>query len=744
MKIKILSTTILLTLFFFLLTTFSIAQWELQYPVPTDKSLADVCFVDDLNGWAVGENGTIIHTNDGGASWDFQENGTSFRLRSVVFKDLQTGWIVGGETHPIPGDYIILHTTDGGNNWTEQDSGSTACLKSIFFIDSDKGWVVGENGTILHTDDGGMEWVSQWSGSQYADFNEVFFIDSMNGWTTSESGLYKTTDGGLNWNEHIPGNFESVFFLDQDEGWASSYVWGYMSKSGILLHTNDAFNTWDTLYNYKKDEFYSDGYYSIYFKNSNNGWMLYYSCYSGGWGGGCSYDLITTADGGNSWNNINLPASKGLNALYFSPEGKGCLVGNHGIVLNTTNWEDQWNLNSQGNYLWFYSIDFPDNTNGWAVGCEGFSSWWGGYGSSIVHTSDGGTTWIEQNSNISGPVQSVSFVDSNTGWAVGNSNDTNFIINTTNAGEEWLIQKWDTGYSLNEVCFLDESSGWVVGGYYDGYGNSEGKIFTTSNSGITWEQQGCDTCQFLNSVYFTDADHGWVVGSSIYKTTDGGENWTEQIFDTIGFELTSVFFTDIANGWIVGNKSSGHGILLHTTDGGSNWSFEVYYTRLYSIHFKDHNNGLISGGGGVILHTKDGGLTWEQQDSGTDNNLYSICYTSAGNGYAAGLWGAIVHSSTLITSAWENPIDKNLAIELQCFPNPFSETTTLSYFLQQKSLIMLEVYNSTGQLVFKQKEKVKSEGQHKMIFGNQNLPTGIYFCILKTNKEIRTTKVIKL
>ncbi len=742
MKTKIL----LLIINFFLLTSFSFGQWELQYPIPTDRSLEDVCFVDDLSGWAVGENGTIIHTYDGGISWDFQNSNTTLRLRSVVFTDSQTGWIVGGETHPIPGDYIILHTTNGGNNWIKQDSDSTACLKSVFFIDSNLGWAVGERGTVLYTDNGGMGWMSLYFGSPYTDFNEVFFVDSLNGWITSESGLYKTTNGGLNWNEHISGDFESVFFLDQNEGWASSYVWGYMSKSGILLHTNDAFGTWDTLPQNKKDEFFSSGFYSIYFKDPGNGWLLNYNCYSGGWVGGCSYYLQKTEDGGNSWQYVELLTNLGLNSLHFTQEGKGCIVGSHGIVLNTTNWEDQWIQNSQGNTQWFYSIAFPDNTNGWAVGSDGFNSWWGGYGSTIVHTSDGGTIWEEQNSNISGPVQSVSFVDSNTGWAVGNSNskDTAYIINTTNAGEEWIIQRWDTGYCLNSIYFTDDSYGWAVGVYYDINGYNEGRIFKTENGGSNWQQQECDTCQSLNSVYFVDADYGWVAGNSIYKTSDGGENWTEQIFDTIGFELTSVFFTDIANGWIVGNKSSGHGILLHTTDGGSNWSFEVFYTRLYSVHFKDHYIGLISGDDGMILHTTNGGLTWEQQDSGTDNNLYSICYTSDGHCYAAGTWGAIVHSDNLITHTSENFTDKKLNLGVQCFPNPFSKSTTLSYSLPEKTLVSIEIYNCHGQLVFKQKEKVKPRGQHDIIFDSMDLPTGIYFCKLKTNEKIRTMKIIKL
>ncbi|NQU88035.1 MAG: T9SS type A sorting domain-containing protein [Mariniphaga sp.] len=741
MNTKTLISTILLSFSFYLL---SFAQWELQYPVPTDRCLEDVCFVNDLLGWAVGENGTIIHTNDGGISWSFQNSGTTLRLRSVVFTDSQTGWIVGGETHPIPGDYIILHTSDGGNNWIEQASDSTTYLRSVFFFDSENGWAVGDNNYIFHTSDAGNNWACQESGSGFYNGHEVRFTDLMNGWIASSYGLYRTTDGGLNWNEHIPGSFKSVFFLDQNEGWASSNVSGYLSSSGILLHTNDAFNTWDTIYQYWAGEESSCGFYSIYFKDSDNGWMLSYDCYSGGWWGGCSYHLHNTEDGGSSWQYVELPVpiSLDLNSLYYTQQGKGCIVGDHGLILSTSNWENQWEQNSEGNTGVFYSIDFPDNTNGWAVGSETYLTGWIGWGSTIVHTSDGGTTWDEQNSNISGPVQSVSFIDAYKGWAVGNSNDTAYIINTTNGGEEWLIQKWDTGYSLNEVCFLDESNGWVVGGYSDGYGNNEGKIFKTSNGGITWGQQDCDTCKSLYSVYFTDPDNGWIVGSSIYNTTDGGQNWTEQFYNTSGYTLESVFFTDTENGWAVGNKWSSGGILIHTSDGGSNWSSELFNTKLCSVYFHDHENGLISGLYGTILHTVNGGITWVQLDSGTENALFSVAYTSEGHGFAAGEWGTIIHSEDLITSIEKFP-DKEMTYEMHCFSNPFSETTTLSYSLPQESWISIEIYNSKGQIVIKQKDEFKSEGKHDMVIDSKDIPSGIFFCVVKSELGFQTIKLIK-
>ena len=43
-------------------------------------------------GWAVGENGIVLHTKDGGQRWSKQESGTEETLRSVRFADEKVGW----------------------------------------------------------------------------------------------------------------------------------------------------------------------------------------------------------------------------------------------------------------------------------------------------------------------------------------------------------------------------------------------------------------------------------------------------------------------------------------------------------------------------------------------------------------------------------------------------------------------------------------------------------------------------
>lgn len=75
----------------------------------------DVYFVGQI-GWVVGDHGMILKTADGGKSWALQATDAyiDYQLQSVVFKDDQTGWLVGGN---LRNKGIIAWTTNGGERW---------------------------------------------------------------------------------------------------------------------------------------------------------------------------------------------------------------------------------------------------------------------------------------------------------------------------------------------------------------------------------------------------------------------------------------------------------------------------------------------------------------------------------------------------------------------------------------------------------------------------------------------------
>ena len=74
-------------------TTLAQSGW-VQQTSGTTENLISVYFINENVGWAVGENGIIINTTDGGANWNPQNSNTTDDLYSVKFIDESVGWII--------------------------------------------------------------------------------------------------------------------------------------------------------------------------------------------------------------------------------------------------------------------------------------------------------------------------------------------------------------------------------------------------------------------------------------------------------------------------------------------------------------------------------------------------------------------------------------------------------------------------------------------------------------------------
>ena len=128
-------------------------DWTLQ-PSGTNQWLNDIQFTDLQHGCAVGTNGAIVVTHDGGEHWGIRESGTTGELRSVFFLNRDTGWVAGGSTGAV-----LLHTTDGGETWTSTPGAlpDVAFLQDVEFSDALHGYAIG-GAEIYETKDGGVTW----------------------------------------------------------------------------------------------------------------------------------------------------------------------------------------------------------------------------------------------------------------------------------------------------------------------------------------------------------------------------------------------------------------------------------------------------------------------------------------------------------------------------------------------------------------------------------------------------------
>ncbi len=151
------------------------------------SGLLGIQFVDSLNGFAVGDNGRILATMNGGSTWEARPDLGSV-MYGVHFSDANNGLVVGGYGR-------MLTTTNRGSDWvdhrvstTNQTFRGVTCLSPLTRI------AVGTDG-ILKTTNGGNSWynVSPTSG------NDVEFANADTGFVVGQGGILRTTNSGNTW-----------------------------------------------------------------------------------------------------------------------------------------------------------------------------------------------------------------------------------------------------------------------------------------------------------------------------------------------------------------------------------------------------------------------------------------------------------------------------------------------------------------------------------------------------------------
>ena len=122
-------------------------------------------FVDANEGWAVGDDGVVWHTIDGGKDWERQSTGVRASLRSIHFLNAYVGWIAGREE--LPGGQsagVLLVTADGGTKWQRVLIDCVPGLNFVRFADEKTGYIAGDGSNqypsgVFVTHDGGGNWL---------------------------------------------------------------------------------------------------------------------------------------------------------------------------------------------------------------------------------------------------------------------------------------------------------------------------------------------------------------------------------------------------------------------------------------------------------------------------------------------------------------------------------------------------------------------------------------------------------
>jgi photosystem II stability/assembly factor-like uncharacterized protein len=217
-----------------LATTDGGATWT-AHPTGATNMLRAISFVDANRGLVAGDGGLLLATTDGGKTWQPRKTGTTENLVAIQTIG-DSGWISGY-------DGIILHSADGERTWTRQESGVTQALEGLYFLDAEHGWAVGWAGTVLRTLDGGKTWHAIKTDAASWSLSAVYFRDPQNGWIAGFGGqLLHSTDGGLTWEVRTTpskGWHTSVLFDQSNHGW--------ITADGGLLFSEDGGSHWQPI-----------------------------------------------------------------------------------------------------------------------------------------------------------------------------------------------------------------------------------------------------------------------------------------------------------------------------------------------------------------------------------------------------------------------------------------------------------------------------------------------------------------
>lgn len=321
----------------------------------TEFYLVGLQWTGSQTGWALGAD-ALLYTADGGHTWVQKLPGPS-PTRALDFTSPRLGWGMGTATDPG----TLLATNNGGASWTAKVSFPGASLTSLSFPGGGNGWVAVESlpsqtWTIWRTRNGGDTWKPIYRPSQpvlgmkFFSRNDGLMI--LSGCTNPWSGaggcapvtLLASQDGGRKWRrfQDLPtmAFLENLRFATSLQAWAVDLARSSpgLSSFNKLMITKDAGRHWTTV-----TQVPGTGLGPI---SASTGWMFDPNRFPG--------RIFQTTDGGQTWTKFILPARMGTpTALDFLNARNGWMVTGGGMggfrapaLWQTTDGGYTWRLRS--------------------------------------------------------------------------------------------------------------------------------------------------------------------------------------------------------------------------------------------------------------------------------------------------------------------------------------------------------------------------------------------------------------
>ncbi len=373
-----------------------------------------------------------------------------------------------------------------------------------------------------------------------------------------------------------------------------------------------------------------------------------------------------------------------------------------------------------------------------------------GTDSGVFLSTDSGTNWSAESNGLRFELPYSpnlcliqAFAVSGTNLFAGLSSDSGGVFRSTNNGISW--KEMSKGFSTNNVL-----NGVIAFAVIDTnlFAATGAGLFLSTNEGASWEQveNGLPTNQFVYALAVNGNDFfagtGNVDDGGVFLSTDNGTSWTAA---SNGLPNTAVtpFAVTRSNLFAgVSNPEVNEGRIFQSTDSGKSWKsedngFPTNSGPVSSVAVSGSN--LFAGvlGGGVYLLANNG-KSWSAENSGlTDTNVYSLTvadgYLFAGTD--SGVWRRPL--SDFGISAVSNVASTENS--LTSYPNPFTQSTTISFTTPESGVATVAIVNILGATVAHIFWGELDAGTHIFTWDANGLPAGMYECIVQVNGHLQRT-----
>ncbi len=425
--------------------------------------------------------------------------------------------------------------------------------------------------------------------------------------------------------------------------------------------------------------------------------------------------LYRSSDTGTTWQLESVFSWSAINALFVAGKYLYAGTATNGVFRSG---DDGRSWTETGGGLGF--------VNTTSVNVDG-SVLLAGSTSGAFRSTDGGATWAPSGSGLT-----YSFVENfaSAGPMVFAASYGGGMFRSSDGGMDWVPT--DSGISNLEVKTV------VLRGTTL-YAGSTQELFRSMDSGTSWVVDTAGTGVSPDIWCFDTVGSNLFAGAAwgVFRSVRTDTAWT---FSKVGQNATVASLASIDSELFA--STYGQGVFI-STDFGQTWDTTALSGAANCLLPVSGNIFAATISQGIFL-SMDRGLTWlDVSDGLTNKQIRSL--TVLGPDLYAASWGSGIWRRPLsdfgISSVSEPQPN---GVTIRNYPNPFSQSTTISFNSENAGYADVSIVNPLGTEVARLFSGELAPGEHQFLWSDPAAPDGMYECVIRMNGRVEEVGMVRM